>query len=357
MKSGETSSYFINNLFILYLLIVYTTDLPHSRNRFIFLAFYGMIDKISRGKQMTNEFLHFEKINRETWQSLHRKTTPPLTEEELDSIKSFNDQISLQDVTDIYLPLANLIQIYKRSKEDLAFSKGIFLQRESKKQPFIIGVSGSVAVGKSTTSRLLQILLSRIVPGASVELVTTDGFLYPNSVLIEQDILNRKGFPESYDMEALLNFLDQLKNGQDVDIPVYSHEIYDIVPGQKQRVEAADFVIVEGINVFQNPHNARLYITDFFDFSIYVDAAVEDIESWYLDRFLKLLSFAQDDPGNYYYRFTQLPLSEVKDFAHQVWTSINLTNLQNYIEPTRNRAEVILHKSKNHEIDEIYLKK
>ena len=357
MKSGETSSYFINNLFILYLLIVYTTDLPHSRNRFIFLAFYGMIDKISRGKQMTNEFLHFEKINRETWQSLHRKTTPPLTEEELDSVKSFNDQISLQDVTDIYLPLAHLIQIYKRSKEDLAFSKGIFLQRESKKQPFIIGVSGSVAVGKSTTSRLLQILLSRIVPGASVELVTTDGFLYPNSVLMEQDILNRKGFPESYDMEALLNFLDQLKNGQDVDIPVYSHEIYDIVPGQKQRVEAADFVIVEGINVFQNPHNARLYITDFFDFSIYVDAAVEDIESWYLDRFLKLLSFAQDDPGNYYYRFTQLPLSEVKDFAHQVWTSINLTNLQNYIEPTRNRAEVILHKSKNHEIDEIYLKK
>ena len=316
-----------------------------------------MIDKISRGKQMTNEFLHFEKINRETWQSLHRKTTPPLTEEELDSIKSFNDQISLQDVTDIYLPLAHLIQIYKRSKEDLAFSKGIFLQRESKKQPFIIGVSGSVAVGKSTTSRLLQILLSRIVPGASVELVTTDGFLYPNSVLIEQDILNRKGFPESYDMEALLNFLDQLKNGQDVDIPVYSHEIYDIVPGQKQRVEAADFVIVEGINVFQNPHNDRLYITDFFDFSIYVDAAVEDIESWYLDRFLKLLSFAQDDPGNYYYRFTQLPLSEVKDFAHQVWTSINLINLQNYIEPTRNRAEVILHKSKNHEIDEIYLKK
>ena len=306
---------------------------------------------------MTNEFLHYEKISRGTWQSLHRKTTPPLTEEELDSIKSFNDQISLQDVTDIYLPLAHLIQIYKRSKEDLVFSKGIFLQRESKNQPFIIGISGSVAVGKSTTSRLLQILLSRIFPEASVELVTTDGFLYPNSILNERNILNRKGFPESYDMETLLDFLDQLKNGQDVDIPVYSHEIYDIVPHQKQRVQAADFVIVEGINVFQTPHNSRLYITDFFDFSIYVDAAVEDIESWYLDRFLKLLSFAQDDPNNYYYRFTQQPISEVKDFAHQVWTSINLINLQNYIEPTRNRAEVILHKSKNHEIDEIYLKK
>ena len=306
---------------------------------------------------MTNEFLHFEKISRKTWQSLHRKTTPPLTEDELDSIKSFNDQISLDDVTDIYLPLAHLIQIYKRSKEDLAFSKSIFLQRESKTQPFIIGVSGSVAVGKSTTSRLLQILLSRIVPGATVELVTTDGFLFPNDTLIKREILTRKGFPESYDMEALINFLDHLKNGQDVDIPVYSHEIYDIVPDQKQRVEAADFVIVEGINVFQNPQNARLYITDFFDFSIYVDAAVEDIESWYLDRFLKLLSMAQDDPYSYYYSYAQLPLGEVKDLAHQVWTSINLTNLQNYIEPTRNRAEVILHKSKNHEIDEIYLKK
>lgn len=306
---------------------------------------------------MTNEFLHFEKISRKTWQSLHRKTTPPLTEDELDSIKSFNDQISLDDVTDIYLPLAHLIQIYKRSKEDLAFSKSIFLQRESKTQPFIIGVSGSVAVGKSTTSRLLQILLSRIVPGATVELVTTDGFLFPNDTLIKREILTRKGFPESYDMEALINFLDHLKNGQDVDIPVYSHEIYDIVPDQKQRVEAADFVIVEGINVFQNPQNARLYITDFFDFSIYVDAAVEDIESWYLDRFLKLLSMAQDDSDSYYYSYAQLPLGEVKDLAHQVWTSINLTNLQNYIEPTRNRAEVILHKSKNHEIDEIYLKK
>ena len=223
---------------------------------------------------MTNEFLHFEKISRQTWQSLHRKTTPPLTEEELESIKSFNDQISLQDVTDVYLPLVHLIHIYKRTKDDLAFSKGIFLQRESKSQPFIIGVSGSVAVGKSTTSRLLQILLSRTLPDATVELVTTDGFLYPNQTLMDQDILNRKGFPESYDMETLLNFLDRLKNGQDVDIPVYSHEVYDIVTGEKQRVKAADFVIVEGINVFQNPQNERLYITDFFDFSIYVDAAV-----------------------------------------------------------------------------------
>jgi len=306
---------------------------------------------------MTNEFLHFEKISRQTWQNLHRKTNPPLTEAELDSIKSFNDKISLQDVTDIYLPLTNLIQIYKRAKEDLAFSKGIFLQKESKKQPFIIGVSGSVAVGKSTTSRLLQILLSRTFSNASVELVTTDGFLYPNQTLIEAGILNRKGFPESYNMELLLDFLDTIKNGQDYQIPVYSHEIYDIVPNKKQEIKAADFVIVEGINVFQNPQNERLYMTDFFDFSIYVDAEVDNIESWYLDRFKKMLSLAENDQTNYYYRFTTQSDEEVMAFAQNIWKTINLVNLLDYIEPTRNRAEIILHKAENHEIDEIYLKK
>ncbi|WP_270207569.1 type I pantothenate kinase [Streptococcus anginosus] len=306
---------------------------------------------------MTNEFIHFEKISRKTWQNLHRKTTPPLTQKELNSIKSFNDKISLQDVTDVYLPLTNLIQIYKRSKEDLAFSKGIFLQKASKRQPFIIGVSGSVAVGKSTTSRLLQILLSRTFSNATVELVTTDGFLYPNAHLEEQNLLKRKGFPESYNMELLLDFLDNIKNGQNYQIPVYSHEIYDIVPDKKQSVTAADFVIVEGINVFQNPQNERLYMTDFFDFSIYVDAEVENIETWYLDRFKKLLTLAKEDPNNYYHPFTSQPESKVMEFAQNVWKSINLVNLQDYIEPTRNRAEIILHKTENHEIDEIYLKK
>ncbi|MFS9051866.1 type I pantothenate kinase [Streptococcus anginosus] len=306
---------------------------------------------------MNNEFIHFEKISRKTWQNLHRKTTPPLTQKELNSIKSFNDKISLQDVTDVYLPLTNLIQIYKRSKEDLAFSKGIFLQKASKRQPFIIGVSGSVAVGKSTTSRLLQILLSRTFSNATVELVTTDGFLYPNAHLEEQNLLKRKGFPESYNMELLLDFLDNIKNGQDYQIPVYSHEIYDIVPDKKQSVTATDFVIVEGINVFQNPQNERLYMTDFFDFSIYVDAEVENIETWYLDRFKKLLTLAKEDPNNYYHPFTSQPESKVMEVAQNVWKSINLVNLQDYIEPTRNRAEIILHKTENHEIDEIYLKK
>lgn len=309
------------------------------------------------GVNMTNEFIHFEKISRKTWQNLHRKTTPPLTQKELNSIKSFNDKISLQDVTDVYLPLTSLIQIYKRSKEDLAFSKGIFLQKASKRQPFIIGVSGSVAVGKSTTSRLLQILLSRTFSNATVELVTTDGFLYPNAHLQEQNLLKRKGFPESYNMGLLLDFLDNIKNGKDYQIPVYSHEIYDIVPDEKQYVTAADFVIVEGINVFQNPQNERLYMTDFFDFSIYVDAEVENIETWYLDRFKKLLTLAKEEPTNYYHPFTSQPENKVMEFAQNVWKSINLVNLQDYIEPTRNRAEIILHKTENHEIDEIYLKK
>ena len=306
---------------------------------------------------MTNELIHFDKINRETWQNLHRKTTPPLTEEELNSIKSFNDEISLQDVVDIYLPLTNLIQIYKRSKEDLSFSKGIFLQKELKKQPFIIGISGSVAVGKSTTSRLLKILLSRSFENAKVELVTTDGFLYPNSILQQQNILNRKGFPESYNMELLLDFLDHLKNGQDYQVPVYSHEIYDIVPNLTQSIQTADFVIVEGINVFQNPQNDLLYITDYFDFSIYVDAEVENIEKWYLDRFKKLLDLAKKDESNYYHRFTHQPINEVMEMAKNIWKTINLINLQDYIAPTRNRAELILHKTYDHEIDEIYLKK
>ncbi|WP_049493213.1 type I pantothenate kinase [Streptococcus constellatus] len=306
---------------------------------------------------MNNEFIHFEKISRKTWQNLHRKTTPPLTQKELNSIKSFNDKISLQDVTDVYLPLTNLIQIYKRSKEDLAFSKGIFLQKAIKRQPFIIGISGSVAVGKSTTSRLLQILLSRTFSNATVELVTTDGFLYPNAHLQEQNLLKRKGFPESYNMGLLLDFLDNIKNGKDYQIPVYSHEIYDIVPDEKQYVTAADFVIVEGINVFQNPQNERLYMTDFFDFSIYVDAEVENIETWYLDRFKKLLTLAKEEPTNYYHPFTSQPENKVMEFAQNVWKSINLVNLQDYIEPTRNRAEIILHKTANHEIDEIYLKK
>ena len=306
---------------------------------------------------MKKELINFETISRQTWQRLHRDTTVPLTQEELNSIKSLNDKISLQEVLDIYLPLINLISIYKKANEDLSFFKSIFLQEKNRSRPFIIGISGSVAVGKSTTSRLLQILLSRRFKWATVEMVTTDGFLYPNKVLEERNILDRKGFPESYDMELLLDFLDSIKNGEEFEIPVYSHEVYDIVPDQKVTIQPVDFLIVEGINVFQNPQNQTLYVSDYFDLSIYVDADVANIETWYLERFQTLLKLAEKDPNNYYHRFTQMPFNQILAIAQDTWKNINLANLEKYIEPTRSRADIILHKGQNHEIDKIYLKK
>lgn len=306
---------------------------------------------------MKRELINFEKISRQTWQRLHRDTTVPLTQEELNSIKSLNDKISLKEVLDIYLPLINLISIYKKASEDLSFFKSIFLQEKNRSRPFIIGISGSVAVGKSTTSRLLQILLSRRFKWASVEMVTTDGFLYPNKVLEEKKILDRKGFPESYDMELLLNFLDSIKNGEEFEIPVYSHEVYDIISDEKVTIQPVDFLIVEGINVFQNPQNQTLYVSDYFDLSIYVDADVANIETWYLERFQTLLKLAEKDPNNYYHRFTKMPFNQVLAIAQDTWKNINLANLEKYIEPTRSRADIILHKGQNHEIDKIYLKK
>ena len=306
---------------------------------------------------MLNEFINFETISRKEWQRLHKEDNAPLTAEELDSIRSLNDKIVVKAVSDIYLPLLNLIRIYQKTANDLTFSKSIFLQKSQTNRPFIIGVSGSVAVGKSTTSRLLQLLLQRTFPQSNVELVTTDGFLYPNQTLKEKGILNRKGFPESYDMPLLLNFLDTIKNGGDVNIPVYSHEIYDIVPGLTQEIRQPNFLIVEGINVFQNPINQRLYMSDYFDFSLYIDAEVNNIESWYLERFQTLLELAKKDENNYYHRYTKFSKDEALSLAQKTWRDINLLNLENYIEPTRSRAELILHKGDNHKIDFIHLKK
>lgn len=306
---------------------------------------------------MSSEFINFEKISRESWKMLHQKTKPLLTQEELKSITSLNDNINITDVVDVYLPLINLIQIYKIAQENLSFSKSLFLKKDIQSRPFIIGISGSVAVGKSTTSRLLQLLLSRTHPNSRVELVTTDGFLYPNQVLIERGIFNRKGFPESYNMELLLNFLDTIKSGQSATLPLYSHDIYDIVPDQEQTVDSPDFLIVEGINVFQNQQNNRLYMSDYFDFSIYIDADSAHIEHWYIERFLSILNMAKQDSNSYYAQYTTLPQDEAVAFARNVWKTVNLENLEKFIEPTRNRAELILHKAADHKIDEIYLKK
>lgn len=304
-----------------------------------------------------NEFLNFDEISRKNWKNLSQENLASLTEEELSSIRSLNDEISLQDVTDVYLPLIRLIRLYKKNLENMLLDKALFLKKITSKSPLIIGITGPVAVGKSTTARLLQLLLSRSFKDASVELVTTDGFLYDYKTLKEKNLLEKKGFPESYDTERFLEFLYQMKNGEDDTIPVYSHEIYDILPDYENFIANPDILIVEGINVLQNPDSNNLYIHDFYDLTLYIDAKEEQIETWYLERFDSLLNLAKKDTNNFYHQFTKMDDKAAKKIAKSTWRDINLVNLKNYIQPTRNRAEIILHKKENHKIDKIYLKK
>ncbi|MBO0479769.1 type I pantothenate kinase [Vagococcus fluvialis] len=305
-----------------------------------------------------SEKTNYYHLTRDEWQSFYRNGIAPLTDTELQQIKSFNDRISLQDVQDIYIPLTHLIHIYMKEYESLHLSKGMFMQEFVPPAPFIIGVAGSVAVGKSTTSRLLQMMLSRTFKRRNVQLITTDGFLYPTAELEKRGILDKKGFPESYDMELLLDFLNAVKNGKDnLQIPKYSHEIYDIIPGEFEEITQPDILIVEGINVLQLPANQQIYVSDFFDFSVFVDAEPELIESWYLERFEALLDLAKDDKTNYYYEYANGPREEALQFARQVWKDVNLQNLTEFILPTKNRADVVLHKTVNHMIDEISLRK
>ena len=305
-----------------------------------------------------NKFINYDEISRETWQNLYLSSIVPLTNKELDAIRSLNDEISLQDVIDVYLPLIYLVRLYKKNIEDLSFSKGLFLQKIVKTPPLIIGISGSVAVGKSTAARLVQLLLSREFKKLSVELVTTDGFLYPTAVLEERNMLDRKGFPESYDMEKLINFLNEVKSGKDeIKAPVYSHSVYDVIEGEYELIQQPDILIVEGINTLQLPANQQIYVSDFFDFSIFVDADPALIEKWYLERFGALLDTAFLDPNNYYYQYAIGKREDAFAMARNVWKTVNLPNLEEYILPTRGRADIILHKTENHLIDQIYLRK
>ena len=303
------------------------------------------------------ENINYYQIPRSEWQGYYAREHMPLTQEELDSIKSLNDQISIQDVEDIYVPLCHLIHLYMKEFESLTLSKGLFLHRYVKVPPFIIGVAGSVAVGKSTAARLLQTLLSRLFSRRNVQLITTDGFLYPNAVLEERGIMNRKGFPESYDMERLIQTLNEIKSGKDVKIPLYSHQVYDIVPGEFETIAQPDILIVEGINTLQLPANQQIYVSDFFDFSIFVDADPTLIETWYLERFESLLDTAFLDPKNYYYQFAIGDREKALQMSRSVWKNVNLKNLEEFILPSRGRADIILHKQENHLIDQIYLRK
>lgn len=300
----------------------------------------------------------FHIIEREEWKKLNIDSIAPLSSNELEELKGLNDQISIKDVEEIYIPIVHVLDVYLKNYEQLQAKKNKFLKRDTLQKPYIIGIAGSVAVGKSTTARLLQMMLSRVYKDKSVEMITTDGFLYPNKILSEKGIMNRKGFPESYNMQQLISFLGDVKNGKSsVASPVYSHESYDIVEGEEHVLEQPDILIVEGINVLQLPANQQIYISDFFDFSIFVDAEADLIEKWYLERFGLLLDTALKKPGNYYYSYAQGDREEAFEMARGVWKTVNLKNLKEYISPTKNRAELIIHKTDHHYIDQLLLKK
>ncbi|BAL61509.1 type I pantothenate kinase [Melissococcus plutonius] len=302
--------------------------------------------------------INYYPISREEWRGFYRDGKALLTAEELEHIKSLNDRISLQDVQDIYIPLTHLIHLYMKEFESLTLSKGLFLHEYVQAPPFIVGIAGSVAVGKSTTARLLHTIFGRMFKKKSVELITTDGFLYPNHVLKQKGILGRKGFPESYDMKKLIAFLNEVKSGKEtIKAPLYSHDTYDVIENEYNLIQQPDILIVEGINTLQLPANQQIYVSDFFDFSIYVDADPRLIEQWYLERFEALLNTAFRNPDNYYYSYAVGDRKEAFAMAKNVWKTINLKNLNEYILPTRGRADIILHKTTNHSIDEIFLRK
>ena len=265
----------------------------------------------------------------------------------------------MAEVSDIFLPLSQLLNLYVTQSQQLHESSDTFLNRTNKRIPFIIGVAGSVAVGKSTVSRLLKELLSRWPSTPTVALVTTDGFLHPNAVLEERGIMNRKGFPESYDRLALLKFVADIKSGKEqVSAPLYSHLTYDIVPGEQVIVSSPDVVIVEGLNVLQPPAlGQEVALSDYFDFKIYVDAPTEEIESWYLDRFKALRESAFRDPASYFHRYAEMDATKALDRAKEIWRTINLPNLMENIISTRSRATLVLQKGPKHRVERVLLRK
>jgi len=305
----------------------------------------------------------FIEFSRAEWARLRASTPLPLTEPQLRNLVSINERTSLDEVADVYLPLSRLLNLYVGATQNLHRATATFLGSGSPRVPFVVGVAGSVAVGKSTASRLLQALLARWPSHPQVDLVTTDGFLLPLATLEARGITHRKGFPESYDVRRLVRFMAELKSGvSEVQAPVYSHLRYDIVPGEYQVVRQPDIVIVEGLNVLQTGGGRAgrpmpMFVSDFFDFSIYVDAAENDIEQWYIERFQTLRDTVFQNASSYFHRYAALTPAECIETARRLWRSINLVNLRENILPTRERAHLILEKGRDHAVRRVRLRK
>ncbi|KFG69621.1 type I pantothenate kinase [Microvirga sp. BSC39] len=303
-------------------------------------------------------------FSRDEWAKLRADAPMTLTADEVVQLQSLNDPISLDEVAAIYLPLSRLLSLYVAATQGLFKATQRFLLAEKDaKVPYIIGVAGSVAVGKSTTARVLKALLARWPNTPKVDLVTTDGFLLPNAELTRLGLMERKGFPESYDTGKLLHFLADIKAGKrNVKAPLYSHLVYDVVPGEETNVDRPDILIVEGLNVLQPARmpkdgTAIPFVSDFFDFSVYIDADEADLHRWYVNRFLRLRHTAFRDPLSYFRRYAELPEAEAIGIAEGLWTRINLLNLQENIVPTRQRASLILKKGASHRIETVALRR
>jgi type I pantothenate kinase len=305
-------------------------------------------------------FSRYIEFDRERWKALRASTPLLLSEEDLVTLRGINDQVSLSEVSDIYVPLSRLLNLHFAAVQHLYEARQEFLGADAPlRVPYIIGIAGSVAVGKSTFARVLRASLARWPDHRKVDLITTDGFLYPNSILEARGLMKRKGFPESYDQRLLLQFLTDLKAGAPaVCAPVYSHLHYDILPGEVARVEIPDILILEGLNVLQAPREgSRLFVSDFFDFSIYLDADDQTIEIWYIQRFLRLRETVFRNKDSYFHRYSLLSESEAIQTARRIWEEINRPNLRDNIGPTRERAHLILEKGANHRVDNILLRR